>query len=173
MTAIATVRTPLGPFTLEATERGVCGVRPRRGGGGTARDARGRYVGAPRPPLSAREEEHVRAGVKALREYFRGRAPELPALDLSGSAFDRKVWAGLLDIGWGETLTYGELAARLGVPGAARAVGAANGRNPVAILVPCHRVVAKGGGLGGYAGGVEMKRWLLAHEAGHAPALRL
>ena len=72
----------------------------------------------------------------------------------------------------GETRTYGELAVRLGLPGAARAVGGANARNPVAILIPCHRVVAAGGRLGGYACGADVKRWLLAHEAGHAPALQ-
>ena len=82
------------------------------------------------------------------------------------------MWSGLLRIPFGETRTYGELAAALGIPSAARAVGAANGRNPIWILVPCHRVVAAGGALGGYAGGLEAKRWLLAHEAGHAPILR-
>ena len=93
-------------------------------------------------------------------------------LDLRGSEFDRLVWSGLLRIPFGETRTYGELAAALGIPSAARAVGAANGRNPIWILVPCHRVVAAGGALGGYAGGLEAKRWLLAHEAGHAPSPR-
>jgi methylated-DNA-[protein]-cysteine S-methyltransferase len=174
VTAIATVDTPLGPVVVEATERGVCGIRLRERlpPGGVARDARGRWVGAPSPPLSERELEHLRAGVAAVRQYFRGKDPPLPALDLDGSDFDRTVWAGLLAIRWGETTTYGELARRLGMPGAARAVGAANGRNPVAILVPCHRVVAHGGRLGGYAAGLRVKWWLLAHEAGHGPALR-
>ncbi len=159
MTAIARLRSPVGPITVEATDRGVRAVSL----GETA---------APRPALSTAEHEHLEAARAALRAYFRGRPPELPALDLAGSPFDRKVWQALVEIPWGETCTYGALASRLGLPGAARAVGSANGRNPVAILIPCHRVVAAGGGLGGYAGGLEIKRWLLAHEAGHATALR-
>ncbi len=159
MTARATVRARIGPVGVEATERGVCGVALR--GAGRAR-----------PALTVAEQRHLDAGVAALRAYFRGRAPKrLPAFDLGGSDFDRKVWRALLDIPWGETCTYGALAARLGAPGAARAVGGAAGRNPVPILIPCHRVVAAGG-LGGYSGGAEVKRWLLAHEAGHGPALR-
>lgn len=158
MTAIARFRSPLGPIAVEATDRGVCGVRLRGGG-------------AASPPISLAEKRHLDAGLASLRDYFRGRAPELPELDLRGSAFDRRVWAALLEIPWGETCTYGALAARLGAAGAARAVGSANGRNPVAILVPCHRVVAARG-LGGYAGGLAIKRWLLAHETAHSPALR-
>jgi methylated-DNA-[protein]-cysteine S-methyltransferase len=174
VTALATVRSPIGPITVEASDRGVCGVELRRAGSAAApaRGGDGRWVGAPSPPISAAQEEHLRRAVEALRGYFRGLTPALPPLDLAGSDFDRRVWGALVDIPWGETVTYGELAARLGKPGAARAVGAANGRNPVAILVPCHRVVAAGGGLGGYAGGLDVKRWLLAHEASHAP-LRL
>jgi len=85
-------------------------------------------------------------------------------LDLRGSAFQRRVWAELRAIPPGETVTYGELARRVGRPGAARAVGSAVARNPVSIVVPCHRVVGSDGSLTGYAGGVERKRWLLAHE---------
>ena len=76
------------------------------------------------------------------------------------------MWRALLEIPYGETITYTELAARAGRPGAARAAGAANGRNPIAILIPCHRVVGTGGALTGYAGGVDAKAWLLAHERG-------
>ena len=126
-----------------------------------------------RPPITDRERGHLEAGLAWLRDYFEGRPAAPPPLDLSaGSAFDRRVWRALLDIPFGETRTYGELAAGLGMPGGARAVGAANGRNPVPIAVPCHRVVAAGGRLGGYGGGLEVKRRLLAHEAGHARALR-
>src|SRR5699024_2824679 len=125
-----------------------------------------------RPAVTARAQEHLDAARAALTDYFAGRPPLLPALDLHGSAFDLEVWSALVTIPYGETITYGELAARIGKPSAARAVGSANGRNPVAILVPCHRVVASGGGLGGYAGGLARKRWLLAHEAGHSRALR-
>ena len=158
MTALARFRSPLGPLAVEVTDEGLCGV--------TLGDAR------PRAPVTAAAHGHLDAAVAALEAYFRGEAPALPPLDLHGSAFDRVVWHALLEIPFGETRTYGALAARLGMPGAARAVGAANGRNPVCILVPCHRVVAAGGGLGGYSGGLDAKRWLLAHEAGHAPALQ-
>ena len=101
-----------------------------------------------------------------------GRAPRLPPLVLRGTAFELAVWRSLLAIPFGETRTYGELAATLKRPGAARAVGQANHANPIPILVPCHRVVQAGGGLGGYGGGVAVKRWLLAHEAQHVPWLR-
>jgi methylated-DNA-[protein]-cysteine S-methyltransferase len=159
VTARATVRSRIGPVTVEATDGGLCGIALR----GTGRA---------RPAVTLAEQRHLDAGLAALRAYFRGRPPrKLPAFDLAGSDFDRRVWQALLDIPWGETCTYGALAARIGAPGAARAVGAAVGRNPIPILIPCHRVVAAGG-LGGYSGGAGVKRWLLAHEAGHAPALR-
>lgn len=159
MTALARYRSPVGPLTVEATDAGVLSVR--FGGGERAR-----------PPIGALAHGHLEAALRALEDYFAGRRPELPALDLRGSTFQRRVWAELLRIPYGEVRTYGEIAAGLGRPGAARAVGAANGRNPVAILVPCHRVVQRGGRLGGYGGGVAVKRWLLAHEAAHVPALR-
>lgn len=162
MTALAVLRTPLGPISVEATDRGVCGVRRVK-----ARALRGR------PAISALERRHLESGLAALRDYFDGRDPVVPPLDFtSGSEFDRRVWRSLLEIPWGETRTYGEVARRIGSPGSARAVGGANGRNPMAILVPCHRVVAAGGRLGGYGGGLDMKRWLLAHESGRALALR-
>jgi methylated-DNA-[protein]-cysteine S-methyltransferase len=122
--------------------------------------------------VSLRARSHLEAAEQALRDYFAGRPPRLPPLDLRGSPFQRAVWAALLDIPWGEVRTYGEIALALGRAGGARAVGGANHENPVAILVPCHRVVQVGGRLGGYAGGLDLKRWLLAHEAAHAPALR-
>ena len=160
MTAFARFRSPLGPLSIEVTDAGLCGLLV---------DAAGARA---RPAVTARAREHLDATVAALGDYFAGRAPVLPALDLHGSAFDLEVWRALTAIPYGDTITYGELAARIGRPSAARAVGAANGRNPVAILVPCHRVVAAGGALGGYAGGLSRKRWLLAHEAGHSCALR-
>jgi len=159
VTARARFRSPLGWLTIEATDQGVVGlVFGERG--------------PVQPAVSTLARGHLDAARRALADYFAGRAPQLPALDLKGTDFQRLVWRTLLGIPFGEVLTYGELAAQLGHPGAARAVGAANGRNPVAILVPCHRVVAAGGRLGGYAGGLEVKRRLLAHEAAHGPALR-
>jgi len=102
----------------------------------------------------------------ALTAYFAGDLAALDALPVAtgGSEFQRLVWAALRTIPAGETSGYGALAARLGKPGAARAVGLANGANPIGIVVPCHRVIGANGTLTGYAGGVERKRWLLAHE---------
>lgn len=102
----------------------------------------------------------------ALDAYFDG---DLTALDripvqTGGTAFQREVWSALREIPAGSTMSYGSLAARIGKPKACRAVGLANGSNPVAIIVPCHRVIGSNGALTGYGGGIERKRWLLAHE---------
>lgn len=99
-----------------------------------------------------------------LDGYFAGNPGELPPMEPKGTEFQKKVWKLLLEIPYGQTLTYGELARRLGNPRASQAVGQAVGRNPIAILVPCHRVVGSKGTLTGYAYGVEKKRWLLFHE---------
>jgi len=158
MTALARFRSPVGTLSVEATDAGICSIR--FGGRDGAR-----------PPISRKTRHNLEAALQALADYFSGHAPLLPPLDLHGTEHQRIVWEALQAIPWGEVVTYGELAARIGSR-AARAVGSANGRNPVAILVPCHRVVAAGGRLGGYAGGVDVKAWLLAHEAAHGPALR-
>ncbi len=158
MTARLRFRSPIGPLTVEAGDEGVFGLSF-----GT--------TGPARPGVSARARAHLAAAEEALADYFAGRAPRLPVLDLRGTPYQQAVWKALLAIPWGEVRTYGDIAGELG--SGARAVGGANHRNPVAILVPCHRVVAVNGGLGGYGGGVERKRWLLAHEAAHAPALHL
>jgi methylated-DNA-[protein]-cysteine S-methyltransferase len=105
--------------------------------------------------------------VDRVQRYFAG---DVHALDDvlvrfdRGTPFQRDVWAALRTIPVGETISYAELARRVGRPGAFRAVGAANGQNPVGVVVPCHRVIAADGTLGGYAGGLDRKRWLLAHE---------
>ncbi|MCF7808200.1 MAG: methylated-DNA--[protein]-cysteine S-methyltransferase [Candidatus Marinimicrobia bacterium] len=101
-----------------------------------------------------------------LNDYFSGSREvfEIP-LYLKGTPFQETVWNELLTIPFGETITYAELANRLDNPGGIRAVGTANGRNPISIVVPCHRVIQTGGGLGGYAGGLAVKRYLLDHEA--------
>ena len=103
--------------------------------------------------------------ITQLTEYFAGRRRQfdLP-LHMEGTDFQRRVWAELREIPYGETISYGELARRIGQPGAARAVGLANGRNPISIIVPCHRVIGAGGGLTGYGGGLERKQLLLALE---------
>ncbi|MBL9009772.1 MAG: methylated-DNA--[protein]-cysteine S-methyltransferase [Alphaproteobacteria bacterium] len=106
----------------------------------------------------------------ALARYFAGDGGALGGLDLrlGGTPFQRSVWQALREIPWGETMSYGGLAASIGRPAAVRAVGLANGANPVAIVVPCHRVIGAKGALTGYAGGLERKAWLLRHEGAAA-----
>jgi methylated-DNA-[protein]-cysteine S-methyltransferase len=102
-----------------------------------------------------------------LRAYFAGELTRFDLqLDLHGTTFQRRVWSALLDIPYGTTTSYGSLAEKLGDPRATRAVGLANGRNPISIIVPCHRVIGADGSLTGYGGGLSRKQWLLAHERG-------
>jgi methylated-DNA-[protein]-cysteine S-methyltransferase len=109
------------------------------------------------------------AVAKQISAYFAG---ELQAFDLplapQGTAFQKLVWQGLLDIPFGATESYGALAKRIGHDGAARAVGLANGHNPIGIIIPCHRVIGANGSLTGYGGGIERKQWLLTHERRHS-----
>lgn len=113
--------------------------------------------------------------VDQLNAYFAGVRTDFELdLELQGSQFQRRVWQALLTIPFGETRSYGEIAAQIGTPGAARAVGLANGHNPIAIIVPCHRVIGASGSLTGYGGGLDRKRLLLALEKKHrCPALPL
>lgn len=105
------------------------------------------------------------ATARQLSEYFAGSRREFDVpLRLQGTEFQTRVWHELLDIPYGVTYSYGQLAKRLGNPNAPRAVGFANGRNPISIIVPCHRVIGADGSLTGYGGGIEHKRWLLEHE---------
>jgi methylated-DNA-[protein]-cysteine S-methyltransferase len=116
------------------------------------------------PPL---REAHARSPARrALEAYFDGELDAIRDLPTAtgGTEFQRLVWAALRSIPTGETMSYGALAARLARPGASRAVGLANGANPIAIVVPCHRVIGADAALTGYGGGLERKRWLLAHE---------
>lgn len=112
----------------------------------------------------------VRRAAEQLGEYFVGdrRTFDLP-LAPEGTAFQQRVWAALQEIPYGETWSYGQLAAHLGSPGASRAVGLANGRNPISIIVPCHRVIGADGSMTGYGGGVPRKEHLLALERGEQP----
>ncbi len=124
-----------------------------------------------RPPHDAsliRADETFAEAVAQLGEYFDGarRSFDLEVVFAGGTEFQRRVWAALRGIPYGETWSYGELAERIGAPGEARAVGAANGRNPVSIVVPCHRVIGSDGSLTGYGGGLERKRRLLDLESG-------
>ena len=120
------------------------------------------------PPEDAVEghSDLLDAAVTQIREYFTGNRTtfDLP-LDLGGTPFQQKVWRELGSIPFGTTISYGEQARRIGRPQAARAVGAANGRNPVPVVLPCHRVIGSGGALTGFGGGLDTKRTLLRHEA--------
>jgi len=122
------------------------------------------------PAKGSRPSKAAFAEVRAqLDQYFAGDRQEFDVpLNLGGTPFQGRVWQALCAIPYGETITYGELARRVGLPTASRAVGAANGRNPVSILVPCHRVVGTNGRLTGYGGGLDAKRWLLDWEAGRS-----
>lgn len=120
--------------------------------------------------------EETRSGAppeigRALKAYFDGdlRALDTLAVDPTGTEFQLRVWSALRRIPAGKTASYGELARRLRIPGAARAVGAANGSNPISLVIPCHRVIASDGGLGGYGWGLPRKEWLLRHEGALKP----
>lgn len=121
----------------------------------------------PVPRNWVRDDSALPDVVEQLEAYFAGDLKEFDVrLRLEGTEFQRKVWAALLEIPYGETWSYGRLAAHIGQPTASRAVGMANGRNPVAIIVPCHRVIGAGGSLTGYGGGLDRKRILLDLEQG-------
>ncbi|MFT3835009.1 MAG: methylated-DNA--[protein]-cysteine S-methyltransferase [Micropruina sp.] len=124
------------------------------------------------PEVVAEASPASEAAAAQLREYFAGERTEFElTLASTGTPFQHRVWDALVDIPFGRTESYGALAARIGQPTASRAVGLANGRNPIAIVVPCHRVIGGAGTLTGYAGGLERKRWLLDHERRDQPVL--
>lgn len=146
----AVVDTPLGRLLLGERDGRVAAVR----------------IGGDAPPwFGARDDAALPELQQQLAGYFAGR---LEAFDVPlspvGTPFQQLVWAQLRAIPYGQTISYGELAARMGRPGAARAVGLANARNPLPVVVPCHRVVGRTGRLVGYSGGLPSKQWLLAHE---------
>jgi len=128
-----------------------------------------------RVPLGDQSEEPdhpvLVEAARQLGEYFQGRRRQFEmTYSFAGTAFQQQVWQALLTIPYGETRSYGDLARQIGAPAAVRAVGAANGRNPISIMAPCHRVIGGNGSLTGFAGGLDAKRWLLALESG-APTL--
>lgn len=123
------------------------------------------HEGRPVPADWRRDDAAIETAVGQLRQYFAGHRTrfDLP-LRFAGTAFQTRVWSALRDIAFGETLSYGGLAVRIGRPKASRAVGAANGANPLPIVVPCHRVIGADRSLTGFGGGLDAKRFLLAHE---------
>lgn len=155
-TAQALIDTPLGRVRLARTARGLAGLWFEGQ----------RHHPGELPAPHHRDDPLLCEAAVQLQRYFAGTLArfELP-LDLPGTPFQRAVWQALLRIPAGRTSSYGELAHAIGKPAAARAVGAAVGRNPVSVVVPCHRVLGAGGALTGYAGGIERKRALLVLEA--------
>lgn len=154
------VASPCGPLTLVAEDDVLCGLYMHEQ---RHRPASGTFG----PPGVGDLFERAAA---QLTEYFAGqrRVFDLP-LSCHGTPFQRSVWSALLEIPYGETVTYGELAQQLGKPAASRAVGLANGKNPISIIVPCHRVIGSTGSLTGYGGGLERKRYLLDFERRPTP----
>ena len=147
---------PVGRLTLVASDDGLAGIlwENERRGRVRLQARRGR-----RPASGAGRDQ------RQLTEYFAGRRQAFSLkLDFNGTAFQKQVWNALLTIPFGETRSYGEIARQIGRPAAARAVGAANGKNPVSIVAPCHRVIGSTGTLTGFAGGLEAKARLLALE---------
>jgi len=152
------VNSPVGPLTLVAAHGALAGLymdeqrhRPAPGTFGE--------------PDTGQDDKLFAEASSQLEQYFDGERTEFDLrLTLDGTAFQRRVWTALQDIPYGQTISYGQLADRIGQPSASRAVGLANGKNPIGIIVPCHRVVGADGGLTGYAGGLRRKRSLLDLE---------
>lgn len=160
----AVMATPVAPIQVITDEEGAVRVLDFDEDSPRVERLLARYYGGV-PVENGAAPAAVRAELEA---YFAG---DFSALDriswaVVGTAFQRAVWQALTEIPVGETTTYGALAARIGRPAAVRAVGAANGANPVGVVIPCHRVIGSDGSLTGYGGGLERKRWLLAHEGG-------
>ncbi len=149
------IDTPIGELTLTSDGRSVTGVYMQN-----------QKHGATRTKDWRRDDAALKQPRAQLQAYFTGELREfdLP-LAAEGTPFQRRVWRALCDIPYGETISYGELARRIGQPTASRAVGLANGQNPISIVVPCHRVIGANGSLTGYGGGLDRKRWLLGHES--------
>lgn len=169
---------PLGTLRATATEDGIVGLWFADSVIDGSSRASDRIPPSAAVPLPDRDLDadpaalsHLDQLEAELRAYVEGRLQTFTVpLRPSGTAFQRQVWEALATIPYGCSCSYAALTEQLGYPiTAARALGQANGQNPIAILIPCHRVVQRGGGLGGYGGGLERKAWLLAHERRHAP----
>ena len=156
----STLDSPVGVLRLVATDDHLVAVL-------WPEEAEGRVKFATDPiDVATTKSQIIAAAAEQLEEYFAGerRTFDLP-LDLRGTEFQQQVWRALAEIPFGDTSTYGKQAAAIGRPRAIRAVGSANGRNPLSIVLPCHRIVGADGKLTGFAGGLDTKRWLLDHEA--------
>lgn len=158
-----TIASPVGPLRMLASDKGLCAVLFQGG-----RNAKVAYDG-----VLERSEDHpvLKKAEKQMTEYFAGKRKDfdLP-LDMKGTVFQLKAWRELQKIPYGQTISYGEQARRVGDVSKARAVGMANGRNPLAIVVPCHRVIGASGDLTGFGGGLKTKQFLLDLERAKAVA---
>ena len=154
LTYFTTLASPLGELLLTADDEGLTGLY-----------LQGQKYGPEVQPDWCRDAGAFHAASEQLAAYFDGglRTFDL-ALSPRGTEFQQRVWRALLEVRFGHTESYASLARRINAPTACRAVGHANGRNPISIIVPCHRLLGTNGSLTGYAGGIERKRWLLAHE---------
>jgi methylated-DNA-[protein]-cysteine S-methyltransferase len=168
----ALIPTPLGDMLALSSDEGLCAlefttVKGRARGEERLSRLQARLARWFPPHEMVDRETPVIARARAwLTAYFDGTSADIDglALDMRGAPFEKKVWTALCDIPPGQTTSYGAIAHALGSHGASRAVGAANGANPVAIVVPCHRVIGSNGSLTGYGGGLDRKTWLLDHE---------
>ena len=150
-----TIESPIGPLFLAADEAGLCFIS--FAGNKRAMTPRKEWARNPKPLADV---------ARQLRAYFKGELTEFDVpLNMQGTEFQLRVWDSLRKIPYGETTSYGELARRIGKPDAVRAVGTANGSNPIPIIVPCHRVIGSDGSLTGYGGGLPIKEKLLALES--------
>jgi methylated-DNA-[protein]-cysteine S-methyltransferase len=161
---IATLETPIGPIRVGAHSGGLARVLFDK-----QRDEV--LVEDPTPSDAARA--HLAAALDAMSEYFAGERTSFEDLTLApaGTDFQLSVWRALLDIGHGDTCAYRDIAIKIGNPKAVRAVGLANGKNPIPVIVPCHRVIGANGTLTGFGGGLPSKKWLLEHEGALAGTL--
>ncbi len=161
MVSVTAVDTPVGKLWVAVSEKGVVRLALPT----SAQQARF-WAWIARHYPEAKEEERRTTGVqKELDEYFAGKRRGFSlSFDLQGTVFQRAVWSALTQIPYGQTATYATLAKSIDRPRAVRAVGAANGANPIPIIIPCHRVIGTDGSLTGYAGGLSLKRWLLELE---------
>lgn len=158
-TIAISIDSPIGELTLTSEAGALAGIQMHE-------QKHRREV----PATFRHDDRGLAYAIEQLNAYFAGELSEfdLP-MTMHGTEFQRRVWAALCEIPYGETISYGELARWVGNPKASRAVGLANGRNPIAIVVPCHRVIGADGSLTGYGGGLERKVWLLEHEAANRP----
>ena len=148
-----TLETPIGALLIQATDHGLCYV--------------GFDMSRAQSGLSC-NNDLLNQALYQLQQYFDGTRQTFDvAIDVAGTDFQNQVWNALTTIGYATTCSYGDIAKLLNNPNAVRAVGAANGKNPISIIVPCHRVIGSNGTLTGYAGGVDKKQWLLAFEQAH------